>query len=249
MEQHQGASDVPWVRDAGAKIHVTCYPRSLKTLDAFIKKIRQGHIKSDSKSVTIFVPPSSPFLSSWDKYCRKPCRSLSTMILEDIDCIATSQERDDMSACQSEQDQLFIKKDGLRNMPVKKKPDGLSLSGLVNAIDGVPAPEGCVLVMTTNYPENLDPALIRPGRVDKKIAFSYADRAVAQDLFSYIYGTLSDRIASLAREFASYVPEHKLTPAEIQGYLLLHKGSPENAVKGAKDWIHNVSEKQIGPGS
>ena len=38
--------------------------------------------------------------------------------------------------------------------------------GLLNALDGVVASEGRLTFMTSNYPERLDPALIRPGRVD-----------------------------------------------------------------------------------
>lgn len=42
----------------------------------------------------------------------------------------------------------------------------LTLSGLLNAIDGVASAEDRILFMTTNYIEQLDEALIRPGRVD-----------------------------------------------------------------------------------
>ena len=42
----------------------------------------------------------------------------------------------------------------------------LTLSGLLNAIDGVTSSEGRIVFMTTNYVDKLDPALIRPGRVD-----------------------------------------------------------------------------------
>ena len=42
----------------------------------------------------------------------------------------------------------------------------LTFSGLLNAIDGVTSTEGRIVFMTTNYPERLDAALIRPGRVD-----------------------------------------------------------------------------------
>lgn len=43
---------------------------------------------------------------------------------------------------------------------------GITFAGLLNAIDGATAAEGQILVMTSNHPERLDPALIRPGRVD-----------------------------------------------------------------------------------
>jgi chaperone BCS1 len=44
----------------------------------------------------------------------------------------------------------------------------LTLSALLNVIDGVAFKEGRGLIMTTNYIESLDDALIRPDRVDMK---------------------------------------------------------------------------------
>ncbi|KAL2162726.1 hypothetical protein VTH06DRAFT_6562 [Thermothelomyces fergusii] len=64
---------------------------------------------------------------------------------------------------------------------------GISLSGLLNAIDGVASHEGRVLIMTTNKPEALDEALIRPGRVDLQIAFTNASREQARELFVRMY--------------------------------------------------------------
>ncbi len=42
----------------------------------------------------------------------------------------------------------------------------LTFSGFLNALDGVRSQEGQILFMTTNHIENLDPALLRPGRTD-----------------------------------------------------------------------------------
>ncbi|MCJ1310463.1 hypothetical protein MMC25_004127 [Agyrium rufum] len=64
---------------------------------------------------------------------------------------------------------------------------GISLSGLLNAIDGVASHEGRVLVMTTNYPEKLDEALIRPGRVDMKVGFTMASHEQIRKLFTRMY--------------------------------------------------------------
>ena len=65
--------------------------------------------------------------------------------------------------------------------------EGISLSGLLNAIDGVASHEGRVLVMTTNFPEKLDEALIRPGRIDMKINFTLATRYQVRELFTRMY--------------------------------------------------------------
>jgi chaperone BCS1 len=47
----------------------------------------------------------------------------------------------------------------------------VTFSGLLNAIDGVTSTEERLLFMTTNHIDRLDPALIRPGRVDVKQHF------------------------------------------------------------------------------
>ncbi|KAJ3070104.1 hypothetical protein HDU98_006843 [Podochytrium sp. JEL0797] len=59
----------------------------------------------------------------------------------------------------------------------------VTFSGLLNAIDGVAAQEGRMLIMTTNHIEKLDAALIRPGRVDVKVLFDKATQAQVRDLF------------------------------------------------------------------
>ena len=64
---------------------------------------------------------------------------------------------------------------------------GVSMSGLLNAIDGVASQEGRVLVMTTNHPEKLDDALVRPGRVDMKIKFTLANKQQTRELFMRMY--------------------------------------------------------------
>jgi chaperone BCS1 len=67
------------------------------------------------------------------------------------------------------------------NQLSEEKKKGILLSGHLSIIDGMylsPHPlashEGRVLVTTTNHPEKLDEALIRPGRVDYQVAFGNA---------------------------------------------------------------------------
>lgn len=66
---------------------------------------------------------------------------------------------------------------------------GITLSGMLNAIDGVATQEGRILIMTTNHPEQLDPALVRPGRVDRWVAFRLARRAQIAELFRRMYAS------------------------------------------------------------
>lgn len=78
-----------------------------------------------------------------------------------------------------------LRKSGQTSKDEEKK--GISLSGLLNAIDGVASHEGRVLIMTTNKPESLDSALIRPGRVDLQVAFGNASSVQIKELFERMY--------------------------------------------------------------
>jgi len=64
---------------------------------------------------------------------------------------------------------------------------GVTFSGLLNAIDGVAAQEGRILCMTTNHIEKLDPALIRPGRIDCQVLLDRGTQAQAHELFLKFY--------------------------------------------------------------
>lgn len=64
----------------------------------------------------------------------------------------------------------------------------VTISGLLNAIDGVATPHGLITVFTTNHPEELDAALTRPGRVDLREEIGLPDDEQATRLFQVVYG-------------------------------------------------------------
>lgn len=82
----------------------------------------------------------------------------------------------------------------------KKKEDQLtdvntlSLSGLLNALDGVAASEGRILFATTNHLERLDPALSRPGRMDVWIEFKNASPWQAEALFRNFFPSSEEEL-------------------------------------------------------
>jgi len=113
---------------------------------------------------------------------------------------------------------------------------GVTLSGLLNALDGVSSREGRILFLTTNHPERLDPALIRPGRVDRKVALRNATRDQARRLFLWFYrgcGPDEGRLDALAELFAEQLPEGEVCMAAVQEHLLRHRASPEAAAHKA----------------
>lgn len=104
----------------------------------------------------------------------------------------------------------------------------LTFSGLLNAIDGVTAQEGRIVIMTTNHPERLDPALVRPGRVDIQQAFGPATADQVRSLFLRFYPDQS----YLAEALAERVPRGTLSMAALQGIFLQARDRPVAAVRG-----------------
>ncbi|XP_008799441.1 AAA-ATPase At3g50940-like [Phoenix dactylifera] len=91
----------------------------------------------------------------------------------------------------------------------------VSLSGVLNFVDGLWS--SCVgerlMIFTTNHPERLDPALIRPGRMDRSIHLSYcrpsAFRVLARNYLDVAEGH------QLMPEVDALLQEVKITPADV----------------------------------
>ncbi|KAI9041244.1 BCS1 and AAA domain-containing protein [Aspergillus affinis] len=159
----------------------------------------------------------------------------------------------------------------------RKGKSSISLSALLNIIDGVAAQEGRALIMTTNHHEHLDPALVRPGRVDYQLEFKLASRHLAREMFQNIFNepqtnidmdyedsrieivaateskefivwdsssSSATDIEDLAIAFSEKIPEHTFSPAEIQGFLLRHKSSPEDAVANVEAWVRKTLDEK-----
>jgi len=75
----------------------------------------------------------------------------------------------------------------------------VSLSGLLNALDGIGAQEGRILFATTNKYSSLDPALCRPGRMDIHIEFKLASKFQAGQLYRCFYLAEDDKTAPHVR--------------------------------------------------
>ena len=64
----------------------------------------------------------------------------------------------------------------------------LTLRDILDVLDGNREMPGRMLVMTANHPEHLDPAFIRPGRVDFTIKYGPVTQAMLQDMFECFFG-------------------------------------------------------------
>ncbi|WXC64335.1 hypothetical protein SNK03_010140 [Fusarium graminearum] len=115
------------------------------------------------------------------------------VLLEDIDSAGLTHTREEKKGDNSTEIDTVVPVPAAPAQPgappttAPMPPGRLSLSGLLNILDGVASQEGRILIMTTNHLEKLDKALIRPGRVDKIVQFGLADDEMSASIFRAIY--------------------------------------------------------------
>jgi len=189
------------------------------------------------------------------------------VLLEDIDAVGLFRPRaaDDEANAEKAKAAEAAKRDaGERPTGLRRgnaAPQGITLSGALNAIDGVASQEGRILIMTTNDPESLDKALIRPGRIDSQVHFGHVTRSHAYQMFERMYTPdeddtttaftakeISDKpdegstesVKEMAIRFSAAIPEAQLTPAELQGFLLSRRNKPAKAFQDLAGWVEMV---------
>jgi chaperone BCS1 len=136
----------------------------------------------------------------------------------------------------------------------RARRNSVSLSGLLNALDGVASQEGRLLIMTTNHIEQLDNALIRPGRIDLRLELDYADSELAAQLFEFMYKPVGEAqplskeetlaVEGLAREFAAKIPEGKFSVAQIMSYIQQNWDSPTTALDNIGGWVKQALQDE-----
>jgi mitochondrial chaperone BCS1 len=133
----------------------------------------------------------------------------TVLLFEDIDCMKSGQARHATVSSVEPQAETKTTEAGATN-------NGVTLSGLLNVLDGFFAPTGVLFMMTTNRIETLDSALLRPGRIDYKLYLGKASDAQKIELYQRFF---SEASYQEAREFVSRCGSAE-TMAEFQGSLL-----------------------------
>lgn len=122
--------------------------------------------------------------------------------------------------------------------------NNITLSGLLNILDGVSTKEGFVCFMTTNLKKNLDETLIRPGRVDKIVNFDYATK----DQVHKIYKAFNSVNYTLEKYtmFQAALDKLKIkyTTSLLQQYLLKYIDEPDEALTNV-EFLKKISEASI----
>jgi len=128
----------------------------------------------------------------------------SILLIEDVDTFDVSQSRK-------------IEKNG-------EKKEYISLSGLLNALDGVIAGEGRTVIMTTNHPENLDAALTRAGRIDRSETLSLFSPDESVRMWRLFFGEHHAFEGHFSQRVRSQVQ-----PAALQEHFMRYRDNPHNA--------------------
>nr|CAD1823968.1 unnamed protein product [Ananas comosus var. bracteatus] len=136
----------------------------------------------------------------------------SILIIEDIDCVIDFQQRE----CSEDQ--------------YGSKSEKVTLSGLLNFVDGLWSTSGeeRIIVFTTNYKEQLDPALPRPGRMDMHIHMSYCG---VMHSGCWPPTTTPLRTHVLFPEIEGLISEVEVTPAEV-AEVLMRSNEADIALQG-----------------
>ncbi|KAJ3724215.1 P-loop containing nucleoside triphosphate hydrolase protein [Lentinula guzmanii] len=199
-----------------------------------------------------------------DSYFQRAAASMpknSIFVIEDIDCVMPS-----WNDTGEDVPQMISR----RPWEIPFSRSRVTLSTLLNVIDGVGSEEGRLFFTTTNHIDRLDPALIRPGRIDRKIPYYLATKEQAAALFMHFFplnsissanphsdcpevGTLNKsketheaQAIQLSKTFASQVPPHEFSIADLQGYLLRYKNEPERAAVEIRAWTEQEREYKRG---
>jgi len=102
----------------------------------------------------------------------------------------------------------------------QKEP--IDLSFLLNLLDGTLESSGRIIAISSNFPERIDRALIRPGRIDMIIHFKKCNSAILHEMVESFY---DKNILGLECE------DYKWSPAEVNQILFRNFEKPENAVR------------------
>ena len=112
--------------------------------------------------------------------------------------------------------------------------DKLNLSFMLNLIDGILETPGRILIVTTNHPDKLDPAFIRPGRIDVNLRFERATREFIAETLSHFYEK-----SVLAEQLPPEL-ESAFTPAEVISVVSAHYKNMTDAINDMIQQMHKV---------
>lgn len=126
----------------------------------------------------------------------------SVVLMEDVDTYSVTNDRSEHDASTARPKDLM---DGIGG-------GGLTLSGLLNAVDGIIASDGRILIATTNKLERLDAALVRKGRFNLTVNIGYLTPECFRQFFERFYPNFLIGAKNVFRK--------DMSPAELQALII-----------------------------
>jgi len=107
----------------------------------------------------------------------------------------------------------------------KSDDDELTLECVLNLLDGIVELHDAMFIFTTNHLENIDPAFLRPGRIDYILEFKKASAKTVREMVEYRFRSYNIDF-SIYDDLFSKLKDNALSPAEVQN--ICFKYSYEN---------------------
>jgi len=98
--------------------------------------------------------------------------------------------------------------------------DPITLDDILNLWDGLKETPGRILGISSNHYDKLDPALIRPGRIDMTLHFDNCSHKVLKQMYSHYYNE------PIPERLLKKIKTGFYSPAEIINCYILHKDNP-----------------------
>jgi DNA polymerase III delta prime subunit len=105
--------------------------------------------------------------------------------------------------------------------------DPIDLSFLLNLLDGTLEASGRILAISSNFPERIDRALIRPGRIDMIVHFKKCNRQILREMVTSFYDKKQN-------DWTTEDLDYKWSPAEVNQILFRNFGDADEAIKELK---------------
>lgn len=97
----------------------------------------------------------------------------------------------------------------------------ISFSAVLNTLDGMGRKHKLITFMTTNYKEQLDPVILRPGRIDYKLEFTYATTYQISQMYDFFIENQENK--ETKEEFMKAVRNKKITTCVLQKFFFEHR--------------------------
>lgn len=189
-------------------------------------------VKTMKELLNIFKENSNGMIySTNENEYKKIPRSNCILVLEDIDCVCdlvlsrefkkeiTNYIDDKSDKNIKKMDYVKVDTDEDECSVVKKvmKETDITLSSLLNVLDGILESNGIIYIITTNYPEKIDKALLRPGRINFTIDFKKSNYKTIKEMLEFFYET------DLPETNEYGLKENEYTTSYISGLCISYK--------------------------